>query len=137
MRSFFDLLTLLSPQLGFCPRCVSSSYSESCLIRGMSSKAAVQQQTNRIAHPDSISYVTLNVRNAGAMGISFNSYVVKDSAGNRYTKMNWTTPFMNPNQLAAISIVIDGNAFTFQSKNSYTVTLITTRNNQFTFPITA
>jgi len=51
--------------------------------------------------------LTLNVRNVGSVGTSFTSYVVKDSLGNQYAKMTWTTPFMTPNQLAAINIVID------------------------------
>ena len=91
-------------------------------------------ETSTVNSPTNL---TLNIRNTGEVGISLDRYSVKDSIGNQYTKMNWTTPFMTPNQLAAINIVIDGNAFTFQSKNSYTVTLITTRNNQFQFAITA
>jgi len=79
----------------------------------------------------------LSVRNVGSVGISLDSYVVKDDVGNQYARMNWTTPFMSPNQLAAISIIIDGNAFTFQSKNTYTISLTTARNNIFTVTITA
>jgi hypothetical protein len=79
----------------------------------------------------------LSVRNVGSVGISLYSYVVKDSVGNQYARMNWTTPFMNPNQLSAINITIDGSAFTFQSKNTYSIALTTTRNNIFTFTITA
>ena len=45
--------------------------------------------------------------------------------------------FMNPNQLAAINIIIDGSAFTFQSRNTYNIALKTTRNNIYTFTITA
>ncbi len=78
-----------------------------------------------------------DVGSVAALGISLYSYVVKDSVGDQYARMNWTTPFMNPNQLAAISIIIDGNAFTFQSKNVYTIALTTARNNIFTFTITA
>ncbi len=89
------------------------------------------------SHVNSPTNATLSIRNVGTTVTSLTSYVVKDSADNQYAKMNWTTPIMNPNQLAAINIIIDGNAFTFQSKNSYTVTLITTRNNQFQFTITA
>ncbi len=73
----------------------------------------------------------------GFDGISLTSYVIKDSVGNQYAKMNWTKPFMNPNQLAAIKIIIDGSTFTFQPKNTYTIALTTTRSNIFTFTITA
>jgi hypothetical protein len=37
----------------------------------------------------------------------------------------------------AINIVIDGSAFTFQSKNTYTIIVTTARNNLLTFTITA
>jgi len=81
--------------------------------------------------------VTLNIKNTGEVFISLDQYSVKDSIGNQYTKMNWTTPLVQPNQIAAFNIVIDGSAFTFQSKNTYTIALTTTRNNIFTFTITA
>ena len=73
----------------------------------------------------------------GSGSITLSSYVVKDSLGNQYAKMNWTTPFINPNQLAAINIIIDGSAFTFQSRYSYTITVTSARNNIFTFTVTA
>jgi hypothetical protein len=44
---------------------------------------------------------------------------------------------VQPNQIAAFNIVIDGSPFTFQSKNTYTIALTTSRNNIFTFTITA
>ena len=44
---------------------------------------------------------------------------------------------MNPNQLAAINIIIDGSAFTFQPKNTYNIALTTARNNIYTFTIAA
>jgi len=44
---------------------------------------------------------------------------------------------MNPNQLAAINIIIDGSTFTFQSKNTYNIALTTTRNNIYTLTIIA
>ena len=91
-------------------------------------------ETSQVNSPTNL---TLSVRNVGSVGISLYSYVVKDSVGDQYARMNWTTPFMNPNQLSAINITIDGNAFTFQSKNTYTIALTTARNNMFTFTITA
>jgi len=33
------------------------------------------------------------------------------------------------------NILIEGNAFTFQTGNSYTIIVITSRNNQFTFTV--
>jgi hypothetical protein len=80
--------------------------------------------------------LTLNVRNTGVVAVGFVSYTVNYYA-NQYTKTNWTGPFLNPNQVAAINIIIDGSTFTFQSKNAYTIALTTTRNSIFTFTITA
>ncbi|OLE83751.1 MAG: hypothetical protein AUF79_18170 [Crenarchaeota archaeon 13_1_20CM_2_51_8] len=91
-------------------------------------------ETSQVNSPTNL---TLSVRNVGSGSITLTSYVVKDSLGNQYAKMNWTTPFMNPNQLAAINIIIDGTAFTFQSKNTYNIALTTMRNNIFTFTLTA
>ena len=90
-----------------------------------------------ISQVNSPTNLTLSVRNVGSVGISLYSYVVKDSVGDQFARMNWTTPFMNPNQLTAINIIIDGSAFTFQSKNTYTIIVTTARNNLLTFTITA
>jgi len=51
--------------------------------------------------------------------------------------MNPTEPTIGTNQIAPVNIVIDGSAFTFQSKYTYTIALTTTRNNIFTFTVTA
>ena len=91
-------------------------------------------ETSEVNSPTNL---TLSVRNVGSVGITLTSYVVKDSLGNQYANMNWTTPFMNPNQLAAINIIIDGSAFTFQPKNTYNIALTTARNNIYTFTIAA
>jgi hypothetical protein len=81
--------------------------------------------------------MTLKIRNSGAMGIMLVAYTVKDSIGNQYTKMNWTGPSWNPNQVATVNILIDGNAFTFQPKYTYSIEVTSARNNLFTFTIIA
>jgi len=91
-------------------------------------------ETSEVNSPTNL---TLSVRNVGSVGITLTSYVVKDSLGSQYAKMNWTTPLMNPNQLAAINVIIDGSAFTFQPKNTYNIALTTALNNIFTFTLTA
>ena len=62
--------------------------------------------------------MTLNIRNSGAMSIMLVAYTVKDSVGNQYTKMNWTGPSWNPNQVVTVNIVIDGSSFTLYPKNT-------------------
>jgi hypothetical protein len=90
-------------------------------------------ETSQVNSPTN---VTLNIRNIGEVPLSLKTYNVKDGNGNQYTKMNWTSPFVNPNQLATITIVTDGTAFTFRSGNIYTITMTSTRNNQFTYSLT-
>src|SRR6059036_1899684 len=85
---------------------------------------------------------TLYIRNTGSASISFASYYVKDSAGNQYSRTTWTNApaATSPNALATAYINIgascgsctnQGSAFTYSAGTSYTVTVITTRNNQF------
>jgi hypothetical protein len=81
--------------------------------------------------------VTLSIRNTGAMGLSLVAYAVKDSIGNQYTRMNWTGPYLTPDQVVSINFMIDGTAFTFQSRNTYSVVVTSARNNLFSFTITA
>src|SRR6266849_10482596 len=89
--------------------------------------------------------VTLYLRNTGTASISLITYYVKDNSGNQYSRTNWPTgPSIAPNGLATTPIYIgancptptctnQGSSFTFVSGNSYTVTVVTSRNNQFVF----
>ncbi len=90
------------------------------------------------------SQVTLFIRNSGSASVSFSSYYVKDSAGDQWSKLTWTNAPLAaaPNALATTVINIGsacctptGTAFTFSPGSSYTVTVITSRNNQFNFNI--
>ncbi|TMI33293.1 hypothetical protein E6H27_03705 [Candidatus Bathyarchaeota archaeon] len=105
-----------------------------CLVTPCPGRESMNIETSQVNSPTNL---TLSVRNVGSVGITLTSYVVKDSLGNQYANMNWTTPFINPNQLATINIIIDGSAFTFQSRNTYNIALTTTRNNIYTFTVTA
>ncbi len=88
--------------------------------------------------------VTLYLRNTGTASISLITYYVKDNSGNQYSRTTWTGPSIAPNALATTPIYIgancptptctnQGSPFTFVSGNSYTVTVVTSRNNQFVF----
>ena len=92
--------------------------------------------------------LSMFVRNTGSTPITLTTYYVKDSLGNEYTRANWVSPTFSPTQLAnstgGLSILINsacntcvltGTGFTYQTGNVYMVTLITTRNTQFTFSI--
>ena len=93
--------------------------------------------------------LTLYLRNSGSASVTLQTYYVKDSTGNTYTQSaNWVgnPGAIAPNQVAATSIYIQGNcspactqsgsAFTFTAGYSYTVTVVTSRNNQFTYTLT-
>jgi len=91
--------------------------------------------------------VTLTLRNAGTVAVTFSSYYVKNATGTTYTQAGWTWgPTIQPNApgLANIGITagcagcgsFSTSSFTFVSGNSYTVTLVTSRNNQFSFTVT-
>ena len=91
--------------------------------------------------------VTLTLRNAGTVGISFASYYVKNATGTTFTQSGYTWgPTIQPNTpgLANLGITaccggagsFSTSSFYFVSGNSYTVTLVTSRNNQFTFTVT-
>jgi|SRR5437867_2345074 len=93
-------------------------------------------------------YTTLFIRNVGTAAVSFVTYYVKDANQNQYSKTNWsgtaiTNQAVNGLISAPISIGTNcctttppaGSTFTFQPGNSYTVVVITSRNNQFTFTI--
>jgi len=92
--------------------------------------------------------LTLSVRNTGSVAIAFASYYVKDSNGNQYARLSWPTDnagkypaAVNPNGLVSVNIAIStacgssctGATYQFSSGYSYTVTLVTTRNNQFSW----
>ena len=90
--------------------------------------------------------VTLTLRNAGTVAVTFSSYYVKNATGTTYIQSGWTWgPTIQPNApgLANIGITagcvgcgsFSTSSFTFVSGNSYTVTLVTSRNNQFNFNV--
>src|SRR2546430_1916853 len=91
--------------------------------------------------------VTLFIRNSGTAIISFTTYYVKDASGNTWTQPAYTFGLsISPNQVQGENIGINtqcgggctssGSGFTvFNPGNSYTVTLVTSRNGQFVFTV--
>jgi len=105
-----------------------------CIVNPCPAQEALSVEASQVNSPTNL---TLNVRNLGSASVTLVSYNAKDSLGNLYTRANWPGPTLGINSLLAINIVIDGNAFTFQSKSSYTVTVTSARNNLSSFTITA
>jgi hypothetical protein len=91
--------------------------------------------------------LTLYLRNTGSTPTTLASYYIQDQNGNQYARTTWTVPPATPASIvngtgvflpintACSSCTHTGSAFTFQAGNSYTITLITQRNNQFSFTI--
>jgi len=100
--------------------------------------------------------LTVYIRNSGSAAVSLQTYYVKNSTGAQYTQSNagpWNSAggvalTMQPNavQATVISIGISCNPActpstvqgftTFIGGNAYTITVVTTRNNQFTWQFT-
>ena len=79
--------------------------------------------------------VTLRIVSTGPIAVSLQSYYAKDSNGQTYASNNWSGPNIGPNTIVSVDIIIDGRAFTFQPGAYYTVILVTSRNNQYTFTV--
>ena len=87
---------------------------------------------------------TLYIRNTGTATITMATYYVKDASGNTYENLAWSGPVISANQVGATVILIGsscsnctlvGSPYTFMAGYSYTITIVTSRNNQFTFTI--
>ena len=123
---------------------------------GLLSALLVQNPVPKeLMNVEAFSYVsgtnlTLNVRNTGSVAIAFSSYYVKNATGAQYARLSWPNDAAGmypasiaPNGLGTINIAVGslkcpspsctGATFTFTSGLSYTVTLVTTRNNQFSW----
>ncbi len=81
--------------------------------------------------------VTLSIRNTGTASVTLVDYYVKDPAGDQYSSSNWAGPAAAPNALMHANIIVDGSVVIFQTGNTYTITVISSRNNQFAFTIVA
>ena len=91
--------------------------------------------------------LTAYINNLGSANTTLVTYYVKDSNGNSY-QYNYNTgagPTIAPNKNVPInfpigascpSCTLTGSAYTFTSGYAYTVLMITSRNNQFTFSVT-
>ncbi len=87
--------------------------------------------------------MTLYLRNIGSSQTTLKSYYVSDLNGNQYAKTVWSGPNIAPTTLGKAYIAINaacgcqltGSAFTYYPGNTYIVTVVTSRSNQFQFTI--
>jgi hypothetical protein len=92
--------------------------------------------------------LSLILQNTGNTTVTIQSYVVRDSSGNTWSLSNFAGPVIIPNGFGTAIILIGANCpgcvyggipglfFQFTVGQSYTVTVTTTRNNQFSFTVT-
>lgn len=116
-----------------CGPCWSSN-PPGCPVTPCPGHEALNIETSQVDSPTNLN---LTIRNTGTVALTLVNYNVRDSVGNQYTKTNWAGPTFGPNSVRAVNIVIDGSVFTFQSRNTYTITLTSARNNLFQLTITA
>ena len=90
--------------------------------------------------------MTLNIRSAGTMGVTLSRYGVKDAAGDSYSTTSWSGASIAYNSVGPVVILIGsscnsctstGHPFTFITGGYYTITVVTGRNTQFNFLVTA
>lgn len=97
--------------------------------------------------------VTLYLRNTGDAWATLQTYFVKDSMGDQWRFDSWNPPGqpVAPNNRLVVNIAIGSSAggcgngcqyagtpgafMSFKSSQDYTVTVVTTRNNVFTFTV--
>jgi hypothetical protein len=93
--------------------------------------------------------VTIYIRNSGSSNVTLGAYYVTDSSSNTWQLLSWTGPTIAPNKAAATNVIIgtsgcsscqytgtSGGFTAFNSGYSYTVKVVTTKNNPFTFTVT-
>ncbi|MBO0887902.1 hypothetical protein J2P12_02250 [Candidatus Bathyarchaeota archaeon] len=98
-------------------------------------------------HFNNATMLTLSLQNTGNGTITLVSYVIRDSSGDTWSQPNYSGPTINMNANGSAVIYVGsschGCIFTgitglfsqFVQGQTYTVTVTTSRNNQFTFTI--
>ncbi len=92
-------------------------------------------------------YAWSYIRNSGTGNVTLAAYYVTDSSGNTWQLLSWSGPTIAPNTAKATNIPIStscpscqytgtGSGYTFTAGYSYTVKVLTARNNPFTFTVT-
>jgi hypothetical protein len=92
--------------------------------------------------------LTLNLQNTGNGTTTVVSYVIRDASGDAWSMTNLNSPTIPVGQTGTATMYIGSSCptciytgitglfFTFQKGQTYTVTVTTTRNNQFTYTVT-
>ena len=85
--------------------------------------------------------IIIGITNTGSLNLGLASYYLKDTKGDMYWNQTGSVPFLGPGGVATVNLsltgTLTGQPFQFQSRQTYTVELVTTRNNPFTYAFTA
>jgi hypothetical protein len=93
--------------------------------------------------------MTLNLRNTRSLAWQVDHYYVTDNNGNQYWRPSWTGPAGSPNIVVSVPVTIGAScgscsyqgtpgAFSqFTPGSTYTLNIVTSRNNLFPFTVTA
>jgi FlaG/FlaF family flagellin (archaellin) len=140
----------------------STGLLSSLLVQNPVPKETIQYDSFAYGAGSSTSNLTIFIRNSGSVAVTLQTYYVKDNSGNQYTSgSTWNSTSIAPNGASSVGICIvkqgtsaagscpavftgtvqptysgTGSGFTFNGGNSYTITVVTTRNNQFTWSFT-
>lgn len=92
-------------------------------------------------HVNSPTNVTVTLSNDATLTWALVEYSVKDSNGNMYSNSTWSGPTVSPGACSSVNVLLtgklSGQPFQIQSGHTYSVSLVTARNNQFTYSFTA
>jgi hypothetical protein len=135
--TFIILITILSFAGVFFAWAIYGS-TLPCENPGCPPSEALTIESSQVTSPTS---VTLTLRNLGYKQAALVTCYVKDAGGDTYSQNFSPQPVLNTNSQSTISIVlsnkVSGQSFTFQQGKYYTIVMITARNNQFTYTLTA
>ena len=93
--------------------------------------------------------LTLTLQNTGNGTVALQSYVIRDTSGDAWSLTNWAGPTIQVNSAGSANILIGSSCpsciyigitglfFQFIHGQTYTITVTTTRNSQFTFTVMA
>jgi hypothetical protein len=96
-----------------------------------------QSQTARLSMvqfwANSPTNATVKIMNSGTTSATLSSYSVTDNANNQYVSSSWSGPTINPGVAVAFPVTIDGLGFNFGWGGMYTLKIVDSRGNQYTF----
>ena len=136
------MVVIIVLTLGLVLYWVETSNTLACLSTGCgpSPPPPVERIAFDSIHVNSPTNVTLTLSNAGTPTSALVEYFVKDSYGNMYSNTTWAGPTLSAGATVSVNILVSGKLsgqpFQIQSGHTYSIIVVTSRNNQFTYTFT-